>query len=236
MIQTAAHEPVPAIEPAIKFATREFTKHFILIFGALLIYSTGGTFVGAFMPNPHLSNIAVIIWDSFLIGGLMSMLLALIDGQEPPFSMLFSKLKDFWKYLAASLVFTTLVGVGLLLLLVPGIFVGVRLSQFQFAIAEKNSRPIDALRYSWQITQGSFWRIVLFYLTLGAIVLIPMIVVGAISWFASIPIKEALHMKDMVAWSIPLSFGTSIVWTFIYPASVHAYKQLCLKTQNVGPI
>lgn len=81
--------------------------------------------------------------------------------------------KDFWKtpdwtkvgnLILASLIAVVLTFVGLILLVIPGIYVGLRLSFVQYAIMDKGLGFFDALKYSWKITNGQVWNLFLFHL------------------------------------------------------------------------
>ncbi len=64
----------------------------------------------------------------------------------------------------ASILATVIVGVGLLLLIVPGIFVATRLSMAPYLILDRRVGALDALRGSWALTQRSAWNLFLFAL------------------------------------------------------------------------
>jgi hypothetical protein len=52
-----------------------------------------------------------------------------------------------------------LLGAGFLLLIVPGIYLSVRLSFVYYALMIENRSTFDALSRSWQLTQGHWWKL-----------------------------------------------------------------------------
>lgn len=69
-----------------------------------------------------------------------------------------------WKMIVASFLVGGIAIIGFLLLILPGIYLGVRLQFFSYAIIEKGLGPIEAIKWSWRITKGNFRRCVVFSL------------------------------------------------------------------------
>jgi hypothetical protein len=84
------------------------------------------------------------------------------------------------------------VGAGLLLFVVPGLFMAIRWSVFVQAFVVERKRHGEALAASWELTKGAFWR------TLGVVVLVNvlgMLVVLAIGE----PVRAAAEAADSQA-------------------------------------
>ncbi len=79
--------------------------------------------------------------------------------------------------------------VGAFLLMVPAVYLMVRLGQYQVAIVDHKLGPMDGLRASWQMTQGNFWPLFLLQIACLGIVLL-----GAIPCFIG------------WIWALPLAF------------------------------
>jgi hypothetical protein len=77
----------------------------------------------------------------------------LLNGENPPISELFSQGSKLLSFIGATILYGIMIGVGLLLLIVPGIIVIVRFGFYQQAIVEKNLGAIDALKYSLELTK-----------------------------------------------------------------------------------
>ena len=86
--------------------------------------------------------------------GLYSTFLAVLRGQEAQPVDLFSGFDRFVDAAIVHLLFTLITGIGLILLVVPGIVLSMGLG-FSYVIAsEEKLGPIEALKASWALTDG----------------------------------------------------------------------------------
>ncbi len=184
---------------AILSRSWELTKrHFPLILGAglvyfLLSYLARGIdelvtqpFVTGHTPegDPILSApgqvvafvdaVVIMVIDIFLTLGLTRIGLNLVSGKPAEFRMLFGEGGKLVNAVAAYILYGLMVLVGLILLVVPGIYLALRFGQFYIAIVDKNLGPIEALQYSSRITAGNKWNllglgIVCFFIVLGGV-------------------------------------------------------------------
>jgi hypothetical protein len=72
-------------------------------------------------------------------------------------------------YALGSLLFTLAYLAGFVLLIIPGIFLAIRLGLFGFIIIDEHKKPVDALKKSFAMTEGHFWKLLGFALILGII-------------------------------------------------------------------
>jgi hypothetical protein len=71
-------------------------------------------------------------------------------------------------YFIASFLASFLIGIGLLLFLVPGIYLFGRLAPLAAVMAAENLRnPIEALRRTWAVTRGKGWAVIGIFLLVG---------------------------------------------------------------------
>jgi len=75
----------------------------------------------------------------------------------------------FWKFLGASLLAGLMILVGLVLLIVPGIIVGLMVAFVGYIVIDEKLGPIDAIKRSVALTKGS--RFKLFQLALATLLL-----------------------------------------------------------------
>ena len=99
------------------------------------------------------------IVDLFLGLGLARIGLNIVSEKPVEISMLFGEGRKLGSAILASILYVLMVGVGLLLLVVPGIYIALRFSQFKTAIVDKELGAIDALKYSAKITQGNLMNL-----------------------------------------------------------------------------
>lgn len=93
----------------------------------------------------------------------------------------------FWKYLLATLLMSIAVGLGLLLLIVPGIIFALMFAFAPLIVIDRGLDPIEALKESKRITEGHRWQLLGLALLSTLIVLLGLLaaVVGVL---VSIPV------------------------------------------------
>lgn len=114
-------------------------------------------------PAPALSGL--IRLAGFLIStvvgiGALRISLRLHDGQQVALRDLFAvDWSTFWRYLVATILYTVIVAVGLIFLVIPGVYFGVKYVLFGYFVVEKGARPVEALGQSSAATEGVRWDI-----------------------------------------------------------------------------
>lgn len=177
------------------FAMGPLKRHFwmllaVSIVGAVL-QSFGNVFQGA-MTGPEsegASAIAVSLSGLFsvLVGqpvlyGIGYTYLRTVRGEPPQFDDVIRMFK--FNYLAvvlSSIVVGVAVAIGIILLVIPGIYIGARLSLVSYLVADQGLGVDAALRESWRLTSGKVWLIIKLW-----ILAIPIMIVGLILLFIGI--------------------------------------------------
>jgi hypothetical protein len=83
--------------------------------------------------------------------------------------------RNYWNAVVAKVVVSVIVGLGFVMLIVPGIIFAVRLAFVPYLVVDKQMDVMDALRVSWDMTRGHGWQI--FFMGLLAI---PIVIGGLI--------------------------------------------------------
>ncbi len=144
-----------------------------------------GTF-GAF-----LINLAI---NAFYGAGLIAFFVKAYDSIETV------KLADlwcptvFWNYLAATLLITAVVGIGFILLIIPGIIVAIMLYFTTYLVVDQGLGPIEAMKESKRITEGHRWDIAAL---IGLLILI--VIAGVICLFVGIFVAIPVTLLATVA-------------------------------------
>jgi uncharacterized membrane protein len=189
---------------AIKFGW-EIAKKKIKFFVPLLILVFGSSFLFDYLSDLAKKESFLISFLLTIVGfalsiifslGLIKISLEICDGKEPKISDLFSQYRLFFRYFFASILKGLICLFGFILLIIPGIILSIRLSFFDYLIVDKNSRIVESLKKSWEITKGNTWNLFLLYILLGLI--------NVLGFFALI---------IGLFWSIPT---TMIAETFVY--------------------
>jgi hypothetical protein len=91
------------------------------------------------------------------------------------------------------------IALGLLLFIIPGIYVAVRWLFVPQAVVVDNARGANALRTSWALTQGFWWRTFLVVLLANLIALLPgLLIVAPLEALASSADSQAISLAGMV--------------------------------------
>ncbi len=166
-----------SIGEAIKFGWQTMKQNFWFFAGLLII--TGLIFIVPDVIADLLEeesqglafavSIAGSILSIVIIPGLVKISLNFCDNVKSEIIELFSQYRLFFKFLFASILYVLIVIAGSILLILPGIYLAIRLQFYKYFIVDKQSRITESLKRSWQVTQGSFWNLFLLGLLLGLI-------------------------------------------------------------------
>jgi uncharacterized membrane protein len=109
---------------------------------------------------------------------------------------------------------------GFVLLIVPGIILGVAFSMYTYPIVEKNTGAIDALKQSWRMTKGNRWNIFLFGLIVAlvgmALVIIPLAV-------AFVPVVMQMEYGLLITGLIGI---VAAVWAIVVSIALGAFNMI----------
>ncbi len=111
-------------------------------------------------------RIASYVLSTIIGMGIIKICLKFCDGEKGEFSDLFSCYPLFFKYLVGSILYGSIVVVGLILLIIPGIIWAIKFQFFDYSIVDEGLGPIDALEKSSEITRGVKWDLFIFAILL----------------------------------------------------------------------
>lgn len=180
-----------------------------LLVGYIIISFTLSMFA---MPVQHsrigtgvVRVVSAIIGLVFSLGYTKNMFQAL-DGIEPQFSAYGQQSAKILTYFLASLLMTVVVGIGLCVFIIPGIYLALRLQFYQAFIVEENAGILQSLKRSWAITEGQTWPLFLLSLSMLGILTIGFIlfVVGIL--FA-IPVIYMMYGETFRRLNPPLAIA-----------------------------
>jgi len=167
--ETASPAPEVRIEPTVGNAYSHAWNVLKADFWSLLLigfvaWLLGGA-VGAVLNRGPSGGLVSTLYQ-YLIGtpifyGAAYAWLRAVRGQRPELSDLFVPFRRSWvSCVLAQILLTIVVVVGLILLIVPGIFLAVRLSFVPFLVVDEGRGPVDAMTESFNRTAGHGWTIV----------------------------------------------------------------------------
>lgn len=174
----------------------------VTIFSGLVGIVGTGTSGGVANFNVVISALFFVAF--FLIrmiveAGLIKVALDIIKRGGSRFIELFSGVHYVISYILASILYSLIILAGLLLLIVPGIIWAVKFQFFGYFVVDKEMGPVEALKNSSRITNGSKINILLL---------------------------DILMMLLNIAGSLAFGIGLLITIPVTMIAMAHAYKQL----------
>lgn len=141
-------------------------------------------------------NILSQIFTLWLGLGLVRIGLNVVSGKEVAIGMLFGESGKLLTAILASILYYAMVIGGLILLIVPGIYLALRFGQYQNAIVDKNLGVFDSLKYSSRITEGN--KMNLFGLGIvGVLIILAGVIALVVGLIFAIPVA---WLSTMVAY------------------------------------
>lgn len=130
--------------------------------------------------------LSAVILSAFMLGYIKNMFQTL-DGEEPQFSAYGSQARKIVTYFVASLICYVAIAIGMILLVVPGIYLALRLQFYGQFIVEEDCGITESLKRSWEITQGQGMPLFLLLLAMIGIVLVGVILLF-VGVFVAVPL------------------------------------------------
>ena len=132
---------------------------------------------GSIVGRVIVQIVSLLISCIFMLGYVKNIFQAL-DGEEPQFSAYGQQSRKIITYLIANILFSIAVCIVMVLLIIPGIYLYLRLQFFTAFIVEEDCGIIESLQKSWNMTQGQTLPLFLLLLTM-----IGTAIVGCILFF-----------------------------------------------------
>ncbi len=168
----------------------KFTKSQIWVLaGMFLAYCVVTGILNLITSSSYVLNLLVqlIIGSLFTLGFIRNMFQTM-DGEEPQFSAYGQEARKFLHYLVANILYSIIVCIGIVLLIIPGIYLAIRLQFFQqYIVSEERCSAIDALKKSWELTQGQAMPLFLLALVQIGLTLLGLILL-VVGLFVAIPL------------------------------------------------
>lgn len=159
---------------------------FTIVYSLLYIFSLPEKGETIKLSGIVVSILCWLLYGLFVMGYLKNCLQTL-DGEEPQFSAYGQVSRKLLSFLVASIIYTLIVLIGTALLILPGIYLALRLQFYYASMVDENTGIIESLKRSWEITQGK--TISLFILML---IMILISIIGCIALFVGIFVAAPL--------------------------------------------
>ncbi len=98
--------------------------------------------------------------------------------------------KNYWNVVIANIVVGVIVGLGIVMLIIPGIIFACRLAFVPYLVVDREMDVMDALRVSWDMTRGYGWQIFLIgflaiFVVIGGLICLIVGVIISIMWISA---------------------------------------------------
>lgn len=194
------------IGAALRFGWDKVKGNFWFFLGITLIYlilTSVPSYEQEISENSTLIlNVLGYLITAWLTAGMLKIGFQVYDGKKPEFKTLFNQLKYFWRVLGAQVLVGLMVVVGLIFLIVPGVYFALRYQFVPNLIVDKDITIMEAFRQSSEITKGVKLKLLLFNLALLGVILVGLIalifgvlVALPIVWLAEIYVYRKLLDK-----------------------------------------
>lgn len=155
------------IGEAIKFGWEKFKAHFLFLWltlGVVVLISIVTSSLEKAVEHEEFILLVVSLISIFVTMllelGLIALYLKLMDtDQEGKIAELFSQYRLFWRYLGGTILYVVMVIFGLILLIIPGIYLALKYQFFVYLLVDKNMKVFEALQTSARMTAGEKWQL-----------------------------------------------------------------------------
>ncbi|MBD3248233.1 DUF975 family protein [Candidatus Falkowbacteria bacterium] len=185
------------IKKALTTGWNLMVERFFVFFLALFIiaaFASSSDYLLRFFKDAEVFNLLlrVIFYavSVLLTLGFIKINLLVINKKKPHINELFSCYDRILQQIIADVISLVIILIGFVFLIIPGIYLAVRLQFTSFFIVDKNMKAIDALKASFKITKGRALRLFFFDLLLGLINVLGFFTF-AVGLFFSIPTTSA---------------------------------------------
>jgi uncharacterized membrane protein len=142
---------------------------------------------GSFEEPTILGNLVSYLLGVLISMGMTAFFLAAHDNTHAvDFTTLWHP-SPYWKFFATSVLASLAVGIGLLLLIVPGLIAMVLFMFSTFLVIDRGLGPIEALKVSMEMTRGNRWPLFGFILLCMLIIFVGVLALG-VGLLVAIPI------------------------------------------------
>jgi len=114
---------------------------------------------GVMVPVIFIVYLALLLWIYIVYMGFIRVTIKMVDGIRAEFGEFASCAPLILKFIASGILFAFATTIGSILLIIPGIYLMVKLWFFDYYIIDQNAGAMEALQRSFRDTTGSGWSI-----------------------------------------------------------------------------
>lgn len=151
--------------------------------------------------------LGAIVYAAIFTGYIKTSLL-LVDKEDFGIADLRPTLGQLWKVIVGGILYFTIVGIGLLLFIVPGIIWAIKYYPFGWLIIDQDLGIIDAFEKSSEITQGHKGELFRFFFSCGLVLLggALLCLIGLVIAFPVVLAANAHVYRELSGTEVPESY------------------------------
>jgi uncharacterized membrane protein len=156
----------------------------------------------SFTPFMLIGTLLSVAVSLYLSVGLIKMYLKLADNKKIEYKDLFNaNAEEIIRYLIGSILYGLIILAGFILLVIPGIYFGIKYQYYSYLIIDKKLNPMEAIKESGNITQGNIGNLFLFNLLVIVVSLLGLValVVGVLVASPVVGIAQAYVFRTLMA-------------------------------------
>ncbi|HVZ11901.1 MAG TPA: DUF975 family protein [Patescibacteria group bacterium] len=168
-----------SIGEAISYGFGESKKR-IGFFAKIILTIAASSFIPSLLTSMMTDNgngtptsflIQLVAWVIQMAVGLgaINITLRLYDKKKTEYSHLWKNFYLIIPYFLATVVYTLIVIAGFILIIIPGIYWGIKYQYYSYLMVDRGMGPIDAIKMSGKITEGVKWKLFWFKFVLAFI-------------------------------------------------------------------
>ena len=182
---------------------------FLIIFLGPYVPAIIGMFAGSIVIVGFGVGILAVAISILMQMGSVNISLKYTTSQKPEYDDLINPYPLILNYLCASILAFIVIGIGMILLVIPGIILGLALQFYTFIIIDKKLGAIDALKKSYAIAKGNWLNIFIFNLLfglvniagalclgIGILISLPVSMIAYAHFYRQLMAKEALSQPE----------------------------------------
>lgn len=160
----------PSMEGSLSYGWEKTKQHFLPLLLVVIVVSIISSPTNSAMKDIRTLSSEKALWSGLkglyvlLIVPVFSyssdlMFVQAIRDQKLDYGDLFAGFKNFLDVVLANLLSGALVIFGLILLIIPGIWIACRLTFVSYLVMDQGMGPVEAVQTSWRMTDGHAWKI-----------------------------------------------------------------------------
>jgi len=155
----------PEVGSAFSNGWEVLKKNFLPLLLVIVIMMLLGGFSPIFLShNPFGLTFFATLFGILFLGpvnyGKNWVFLKAVRNEEVDVKDIFSVFgPHYWETVLASLLVTVIIGIGMVLIIIPGIIFACRLAFVPYLVIDKKYKAVDAISKSWEMTKGFAWTI-----------------------------------------------------------------------------